>query len=67
MAADVKQMFLNFIEWRKKMNVDKVVLEMREECKDVSDLKTVYHHGWHGLDKLNRPIYLERVGYFDGD
>lgn len=49
------------------MDVDKVVVEMRKECQDVSQLKSVYHHGWHGLDKLHRPIYLERGGYFDGD
>lgn len=58
-------MFTNFIEWRKKNKINNIALELQNE--DFSDLKKFYHHGWHGIDKLGRPIYLERGGLFDGD
>ena len=60
-------MFKNFIEWRRTNNIDNVLLDFKNEVQDLTELKKFYQHGWHGIDKQGRPIYLERGGYFDGD
>ena len=65
MLNDIKLMYKNFIDWRTANNVENVLERFKSE--DFAELKNHYHHGWHGVDKLGRPIFLERVGLFDAD
>ena len=56
-------MFSNYIEWRKKENVDSIIDEFQFE--EGADVQVVYPHGYHGVDNLGRPFYIERFGILD--
>ncbi|GMP26986.1 hypothetical protein CsSME_00003185 [Camellia sinensis var. sinensis] len=58
-----KDMFLQYLKWREEFEVDTTVKEFKfEEYKEV---KKCYPHGFHGVDKYGRPLYIERVGMVD--
>ena len=50
-------MFKNFLEWRTKENVDNIdtIFNFTERM----EVKKYYPHGYHKVDKLCRPIYIE--------
>ena len=52
-------MFKKFIQWR----ADKKVDEIREnfELSELFDVKKLYPHGYHKVDKLGRPVYIELI------
>ena len=50
-------MFKNFLNWRKKENIDNI--DNIFVMKDLMKLKELYPHGYHKVDKLGRPIYIE--------
>ena len=49
-------MFRNFLNWRKKENIDNI--DNIFVMKDLFKLKELYPHGYHKVDKLGRPIYI---------
>lgn len=54
-------MFENFIKWRQENGVDDIA-EL-----DISYIKKIDHifpHGYYGVDKIGRPIYIERYENF---
>ena len=53
-------MFTNFVEWRKRENVDSIIVDYLFEERQA--VQQVYPHGYHGVDKLGRPVYIERFG-----
>ncbi len=55
-----KLMFTNFLNWRKEKNVDNILKTFTFD--EASAVKDVYPHGYHNLDRLGRPIYIERLG-----
>jgi hypothetical protein len=58
--ADMQLMFTNCIQWRAKEGVETVITDwVMEERKQVQE---IYPHGYHGVDKLGRPVYIERFG-----
>ncbi|EXC28302.1 Sec14 cytosolic factor [Morus notabilis] len=61
--AKAKEMFLNYLKWREDYGVDKIPKEfMFEEHERV---KRCYPHGYHGVDRYGRPLYIERIGLLD--
>lgn len=60
---DIKKtdlMFKAFIEWRQKHEVDTILKTY--VFNELPEVKQFYPHGYHKVDKLGRPIYIERIG-----
>ncbi|PIN24753.1 Phosphatidylinositol transfer protein SEC14 [Handroanthus impetiginosus] len=63
--AKAKDMFMQYIKWRQEFGVDVITKEFKfEECQQV---KIFYPHGFHGVDRYGRPVYIERIGMIDLD
>jgi hypothetical protein len=53
-------MFQNFITWRKAEGVDDII--QTYDYAERAAIQEHYPHGYHGVDKLGRPVYIERFG-----
>ncbi|KAJ8769037.1 hypothetical protein K2173_024033 [Erythroxylum novogranatense] len=60
-----KEMFVNYLKWREDYRVDAIPQEFKFE--EFAEVKKCYPHGYHGLDRHGRPIYIERIGMLDLD
>ncbi|KAF5460854.1 hypothetical protein F2P56_020695 [Juglans regia] len=58
-----KEMFLNYLKWREDFEVDTISKEFKFE--EYSEVKKYYPHGYHGIDRYGRPVYIERIGMVD--
>eukprot|EP01068_Selenidium_serpulae_P016857 Selendium_serpulae@DN6329_c0_g1_i3.p2 len=58
-----RHMLRDYFEWRDKYEVDKIVREAVFPM--ASSVKQYYPHGYHGVDKRGRPIYIEALGKVD--
>ena len=56
-------MWQNFINWRKEAEVESIIETYVYEERD--KVIEVYPHGYHKIDKLGRPVYIERFGLMD--
>jgi len=56
-------MWQNFINWRKEQGVEDIIETYKFDEYD--KVIEVYPHGYHNIDKLGRPIYIERFGLMD--
>ena len=61
---DVVIMVNNHIQWLREFNVADI-MEFRFE--ELEQFRTVYPHGYHGIDKTGRPIYIERYSKMNAD
>ncbi|PKI41568.1 hypothetical protein CRG98_038079 [Punica granatum] len=61
--SKAKEMFLNYLKWREDYCVDAIPKEFKFE--EQAEVKKCYPHGFHGVDKWGRPVYIERVGMVD--
>ena len=57
-------MINQYIAYMKEINADQVGQIAMERYED---LKDIYSHGYYGVDKLGRPIYIEEVKKFFPD
>lgn len=53
-------MFTNFMNWRRDQGVDTIIDTYKFDER--AAVQEVYPHGYHGVDKLGRPVYIERFG-----
>ncbi|KAF7828410.1 Phosphatidylinositol/phosphatidylcholine transfer protein SFH11 [Senna tora] len=58
-----KEMFLNFLKWREEYRVDMIPKEFK--FTEYTEVKKCYPHGYHGVDRHGRPLYIERMGMVD--
>uniref|UniRef100_A0ACD5U8Z1 Uncharacterized protein n=1 Tax=Avena sativa TaxID=4498 RepID=A0ACD5U8Z1_AVESA len=62
-VSKAKEMFLNMLKWRQDCAIDTIAKDFNFEEYDA--LKRCYPHGFHGVDRFGRPLYIERIGSMD--
>ncbi|GKU95546.1 hypothetical protein SLEP1_g8893 [Rubroshorea leprosula] len=58
-----KTMLSNYLQWRQDFGVDTIQKEFKFD--ELAEVKKRYPHGFHGVDKYGRPVYIERIGMVD--
>ena len=55
-------MFGTYIDYWKENNVDRILQTFKIDPELLKKLNKVYPRGYCGVDKIGRPIYIERSG-----
>lgn len=53
-------MFENFLNWRRENGLDTVMENY--EFPEYAQVQDAYPHNYYGVDKIGRPIYVDRIG-----
>ena len=62
--SDVLIMVRNHIDWFKSFGVSSI---LEYKFTELNELRRVYPHGYHGIDREGRPLYIERYYKMDSE
>ena len=61
---EAKQMLVKHIQW---LDTNKVPALVDFDFPELPEVKAAFPHGYHGVDKFGRPIYISRLAKTDQD